>query len=239
MADTNIYSTSNVKALFDEMAETYGFVNLVSSFGFAERWRRQCVQQIEIIEDAQVCDLMSGMGETWPTIFESLGSQGKITAVDLSSVMCTKAKASPAYRQNDNVEVLEENVLENSLPDESFDYVISSFGLKTFSTEQLGLLSKEINRILKPGGQFSLVEISVPSNPILQWFYRFYLNFCIPIIGKLFLGNPDNYRMLWRYTEAFGDCRKTASILQTAGLQVQYLEFFFGCASGLYGYKRQ
>ena len=152
--------------------------------------------------------------------------------------MCQSKREPGVQAAYSNVDVLEENVLENSLTAQSADYVISSFGLKTFSKEQLSLLAKEISRILKPGGHFSFIEISVPSNAILRWFYGFYLNYCIPVIGKLFLGNPDNYRMLWRYTQAFGDCRDTASVLQNAGLHVEYRELFFGCASGLYmGYK--
>ena len=39
-----IYDAGSLRALFDEMSRTYGFVNFVSSFGFTRRWRRQCVE---------------------------------------------------------------------------------------------------------------------------------------------------------------------------------------------------
>ena len=66
----------------------------------------------------------------------------------------------------------------------------------------------------------------------------FYLKNIIPLIGKLLLGNPDNYKMLGIYTENFGDCRKMQTYLEGEGINVEYKSFFFGCASGLVGYKK-
>lgn len=42
-----------------------------------------------------------------------------------------------------------------SLPDGSLDTAVSSFGLKTFNAEQLGQLTAELARVLRPGGSFS------------------------------------------------------------------------------------
>ena len=55
----DIRSAESVRALFDEMARTYGVVNLVSSLGFAYFWRRSCVAAVRG-EAATVCDLMAG-----------------------------------------------------------------------------------------------------------------------------------------------------------------------------------
>jgi demethylmenaquinone methyltransferase/2-methoxy-6-polyprenyl-1,4-benzoquinol methylase len=65
----------------------------------------------------------------------------------------------------------------------------------------------------------------------------FYLRYIIPLIGRIFLGNPDNYRMLGIYTERFNNCSGMADALKHAGLEVEYRSFFFGCASGLRGRK--
>ena len=89
--------------------------------------------------------------------------------------------------------------LGTSIETESIDCVFPSFELKTFSLEQQEALACEINRILKPGGYVSFIEISVPKNKIFRWFYFIYLKVFIPIIGRLFLGNPDCYRMLGMY----------------------------------------
>lgn len=91
--------------------------------------------------------------------------------------------------------------------------------------------------VLRLGGVFSFVEISVPPARLLRLLYLFYLNRIIPWIGRLFLGNPANYRMLGVYTQAFGDCRHFAECLRHHGLEVSQVSYFFGCASGVRGSK--
>ena len=67
----------------------------------------------------------------------------------------------------------------------------------------------------------------------------FYLENIIPMIGRLFMGNPENYRMLNVYTEAFENCQSTATAFRAAGLETSVRIFFFGCATGLVGRKTE
>ena len=41
------------------------------------------------------------------------------------------------------------------------------------------------------------------SRRLLRWPYLFYIKHVIPWVGRAFLGNPQNYRMLGVYTEEF------------------------------------
>ena len=108
--------------------------------------------------------------------------------------------------------------------------MVSAFGLKTFSTDQQSIAARELHRILKPGGRFSLVEVSVPRASILRVPYLFYLKRVIPALGRIFLGNPDNYRLLGVYTQAFLPSQM-ARHLADAGLEVVRRPLFFGCAT--------
>ncbi|MGB7344139.1 MAG: class I SAM-dependent methyltransferase [Pirellulaceae bacterium] len=237
MADERIYESVFVQRLFDEMSATYGTVNMVSSFGFCRRWRRQCIDQIDIPVGSAVIDLMTGMGELCPGIARKVGAGGKVFAVDNSPVMCKIARQYEDGRLECTVQILESNALHSDVPDSSADVVISSFGLKTFSRKQIQLLATEVQRILKPNGSFSFIEISVPPAFWLRTPYLFYLTHLIPIIGRLFMGNPDNYRMLGVYTLAFDNCGSAVSSFRDAGLDVELRSFFFGCATGLRGRK--
>jgi len=134
--------------------------------------------------------------------------------------------------------LLNENVFKNSIKDNSVDTLISGFGLKTFDNEQLQDLAKEISRVLKPNGNFSLIDVSVPKNRILKVFYLFYLKSIIPILGKLFLGNSETYKMLGIYTIEFQNSRNVENIFKSQGFEVEYVSYFFGCASGIKGRKR-
>ena len=234
--DESLYEPEFVRRLFNEMAQTYGVVNLISSLGFSARWRKQCIHRIAIPPGATVVDFMTGMGELCPSLARRVGRDGIVRAIDISPEMCRRARVQ-ANRCPCTIEVLEADALLNTLPSASADVVVSSFGLKTFSNEQLGLLAKQTARLLKPGGQFSFLEISVPQNRWLRLPYMFYVKRLIPLIGKVMLGNPENYRMLGTYTEAFGNCEAFKRECDQSGLVVKEASYFFGCATGVFGHK--
>jgi demethylmenaquinone methyltransferase/2-methoxy-6-polyprenyl-1,4-benzoquinol methylase len=233
----DIYRPEFVRGLFDEMSGTYGLVNLIASLGFCVRWRRQCAGRVEIRPGETVFDLMSGMGELWPAVAARLGRSGRIRAVDFSPVMCERSRPAAGRLRGVDVEVREEDVLANAIPDGSADVVVSSFGLKTFTDEQRTRLAREVARILRPGGKFSFLEISVPPATLLRVPYLAYLRYLVPLIGRVLLGNPDNYRLLGVYTEGFRDCGGFVRQCADAGLRVRPQRFFFGCATGVAGEK--
>lgn len=231
----DIHSPAYVRDLFNRMSASYGLVNAVSSLGFAMRWRRQCVAKASISPGGVVHDWMTGMGECWPSIMDRLGADGRLVAVDLSPVMLVSARTRRQRWAGQKIDVVEGDVLSGELPAGSADVVVSAFGVKTFSAAQRAAFAAELKRVLKPGGSFSLVEISIPPNPALRVLYRFYIGRMIPLIGRLFLGDPETYRMLGVYTELFWNCLLLQRDLQAVGLEVQAHDYFFGCATGLSG----
>lgn len=238
MPREELYKTQFVRSLFNEMAKTYGIVNMISSLGFTCRWRRQCLDAIQIPQGSIVLDLMSGMGETCHDLAGKIGKEGNITTIDISHAMC-KYSLERHYSTVNGVPVniLEADALDCPLADNSFDVVVSVFGLKTFNEQQTTRLASEVCRMLKPGGTFSFLEISIPPSTLLRLPYALYLRFMIPILGYLLMGNPDNYRLLYVYTRAFGNCRKACTAFNAAGLVTQYRTYFFGCASVICGFK--
>ncbi len=235
----DIYDEKFVKKMFNRMSKTYGAANYISSFGFTERWRKQCINQIEWNSKIKLgFDLMSGMGETWNLINRETKTKHSIVGVDISPQMNKKAYEKINHYQSINISIREENILRNEIQANSSDYIVSTFGLKTFSNVQLKILAKEVNRILKVNGQFSFVEISKPRNVLLILPYMFYLKFIIPLIGKIFMGNSMDYRMLGIYCDRFKDCEKFKMYLESEGLEVKMVKYFFGCATGVKGKKR-
>jgi demethylmenaquinone methyltransferase/2-methoxy-6-polyprenyl-1,4-benzoquinol methylase len=212
-------------------------VNLVSSLGFCRRWRRQCVRAIPIRRGDRILDLMTGMGEIIPDAARRTGEEGEITAIDFSARMCREARRHTDDRVPCSVRVIEADVLAIELPPGSVDAVLSTFGLKTLSVAQLRILARRVSDVLATGGRLSLLEISVPRSRWLRIPYLFYLRRVIPLIGAMFLGNPENYRWLGVYTEAFGDCSDACRAFSEAGLEVEMASYFFGCATGIVGRK--
>ncbi len=180
---------------------------------------------------------MSGMGESWIEIQKRIDSHGRIIAVDISDEMNRKAGEHLKRLRNKNIELRQLNILENNIPSESADFVVSTFGLKTFNKEQQQTLAEELERILKPGGTFAFIEISEPNALVLKWIYMFYLKIIIPTIGKIFLGNSADYKMLGKYCERFKNSKFFHKCLLESNLKANYKNYFFGCASGVYGLK--
>ncbi len=231
-----LFEAPAIRDLFDEMVETYGRSSSIASLGLCRRWRAQCVAAACIRPGMTVCDLMTGTGEAWAAISQQLQGGGQIIAVDFSSGMLRRATQHTRHTSVD-ICLLQEDAFHTSIPAASIDCVVSTFGLKTCAPEQLIRLAHEIARILKPGGTCSLVEISVPASGWLRRPYLWYVNHVIPAIGRFFLGNPDNYRMLGRYTQEFGDCATMAKLMGQAGLDVQTVAYFGGCVTGIVGRK--
>jgi ubiquinone/menaquinone biosynthesis C-methylase UbiE len=215
------------------MASTYGHVNLLSSFGFTAVWRHQAVNGLPLRNAECVLDLMSGMGELWRSLAKTLPSSARVVGVDLSPEMTRRAPRSWHFP----VEIRVEDILTWETTSAFADVVVSSFGLKTFDRERQRQLAQVVADSLKNGACFSFIEVSVPPFRPLRWIYMFYLRRVIPVIGRILLGNPECYRMLWEYTEAFQNASHFASCLREAGLEAREVSFFFGCATGVRGTK--
>ena len=56
--------------------------------------------------------------------------------------------------------------------DGAFDRVTVAFGVRNFENREKAL--KEILRVLRPGGELVILELSVPSNPVMKWLYNLY-----------------------------------------------------------------
>jgi len=234
----SIYNPEYVKGLFNRMSSSYERMNYVTSFGFSIRWRTQFLEPFQTTTDKiEIIDLLTGMGETWGAV-KTKFPNAKLTALDFSTEMLKNAKTKSEKHFDNNVMLLQQDILKSELPSNYYDIVICAFGLKTFDTEQLQVLATETKRILKTGGQFSFIEVSKPTNKILKQFYSFYLGQIIPILGKVLLGNPTEYRMLWRYTDKFDNAKRAEEIFNNQGLTTKSNSYFYGCSTGFSGHKQ-
>jgi demethylmenaquinone methyltransferase/2-methoxy-6-polyprenyl-1,4-benzoquinol methylase len=236
-SEAGLYDPAYVRALFDEMSSSYERVNTLTSFGFSRRWRRQVVERLAPEPGAVVLDAMTGMGEGWRYLLPRIGSGGRIVALDASAGMLRGARRERDRLGAAAIEIVLGDALVTGLAAGSVDAVLCLFGLKTLSPDQQAWFAGEIARVLRPGGRLALVEVSTPPARALRAAYLLYLKQVIPALGRILLGNPDNYRMLGRYTERFGDAGRLVPVFAAAGLDVAGLSLFFGCATGIVGRK--
>ena len=234
----DIYDTGYVRDVFDRCSGKYIAFSTVCSMGFTEIWRRQCVQMLgDLPKGAVGYDLMAGTGEVWPHLLRAQPDIAEITAVDISSGMHKHAMERLHAMRAHKIAFIEDDVLESDLPENSADFVISTFGLKTFNPAQHERLAKLTAKILKPGGRFAFIEASDPKGWSLRPLYLFHLKTVLPMVEKTLLRGAQDFSMIGTYSTNFGNAEGFAAMLKKAGLLAVYREFFFGCATGVSGSK--
>jgi ubiquinone/menaquinone biosynthesis C-methylase UbiE len=235
----DIYDAEFVKGVFDRCSSRYIGYSTFFSFGFTERWRRQCVEALPPLQEAapRGYDLMAGTGEVWPHLLKRFPEIDAITAVDISSGMHKLAMERLHAHRAQKIDFVEANVLANELPADSADFVISTFGLKTFNPDQHARLAKLIAHCLKPGGSFSMIEASDPKGWWLRPLYLFHLKTVLPLVERILLKGAQDFAMIGTYSTNFGDASGLAAMLRAEGLEVEFKRFFFGCATAVSGRK--
>ncbi len=88
----NIYNSKYIQDLFDEMSSSYHFMNLITSFGFSEIWRRKTFNKIDLNGEKIVLDLFSGMGESLKYLSETKSKNKEIILLDFSKKMIQNLK---------------------------------------------------------------------------------------------------------------------------------------------------
>ena len=182
-------------------------------------------------------DLMAGTGEVWPHLLRRFPDIGAITAVDISSGMHRRAVERLHAHRAHKIAFIEDDVLASDLPDDSADFLVSTFGLKTFNREQHAKLARLVARCLKPGGVFCMIEASDPKGWWLRPLYLFHLKVVLPLVERTLLKGAQDFSMIGTYSTNFGDASAVADMLRAERLDVEFKRFFFGCATAVAGRK--
>ena len=189
--------------MFDRISGRYDLLNRVLSLGIDQRWRRRLVRTATKTD--AVLDLATGTGDQLQEFMRRRQVQYCV-GLDLSSGMLHHA----AQKLNDSPATLI-RASADSLPfaDNSFDVVSISFGIR--NVVKLDDALREMNRVLKPGGECLILEFGLPKSAIVRMGYLFYFRHVLPIIGGMISGDSKAYRYLnssvekFPYDQAFAD----------------------------------
>lgn len=237
-APPDIYDPAFVKQVFDRCSGKYIAFSYFCSMGFTERWRRQCVKALALGAEARIgYDLMASTGEVWPHLLAANPGIEQIVAIDISSGMHRRAVERLHAMRTDRIRFVEDDVLRSTLPDSSADFVISTFGLKTFDPQQHEQLAQLTARVLRPGGHFAYIEASDPKGWWLRPLYLLHLKVVLPLIERLFLRGAQDFAMIGTYSTNFGDAKGFVAMLRDQGLKAEFRKAFFGCATIACGSK--
>ena len=225
-----------IKSLFDNIAPDYDKLNHILSLNIDKGWRRKAVKEIaDSAKPLTVLDVACGTGDFTIEIARKAAEGSSIIGIDLSEGMMKvgreklKAAGIDATLEYGDCEAL-------TYPGSSFDRVSVGFGVRNFEHLEIGL--KEMYRVLKPGGKLVILELSVPSNPVIRWCYKLYFLKILPAIGGWGSGNRGAYKYLPASVLHFPAPDKFIPMLKEAGFgDVRHKAFTLGICRMYVGIK--
>ncbi|GGF07941.1 demethylmenaquinone methyltransferase / 2-methoxy-6-polyprenyl-1,4-benzoquinol methylase [Chishuiella changwenlii] len=208
---SDLNKKKQVEQMFDNISPKYDLLNRVLSMGIDIQWRKDVIKMVKASKAETILDIATGTGDL--AIMMGKNTSAKITGLDLSNGMLEvgrkKVKEANLENRIDMVQGDSENL---PFADQTFDCVTVSFGVRNFENLEKGLA--EINRVLKPGGTFIILEFSYPTAFPMKQLYTFYSKNILPAIGKLVSKDQSAYTYLPDSVRAFPHGEEMKNILK-------------------------
>ena len=231
--DTLISSEEN-REMFNSIAKNYDATNRAISWGMDRSWRRKTIHQLRPFKGGRYLDLGTGTGDL---VFEILRQSNEVfvDGVDPSEAMLRIAKEKAKRRGlTDEVSFFAADAMALPMPDKMYDGVVTGFCLRNIEFRVKALT--EVFRLLKPGGQFIVLEATYPIRPWVRWGYRRCIPW-VPRVGKLF-GGGTAYTYLVDSIEGFLTPDEVMKMLRSAGFsEIGHQALLFGTISIFSGIK--
>ena len=208
---------TQVANMFDNISNNYDELNRVITFGIDVKWRKQVVDIIKATNPETILDIATGTGDL--AIMESKNiPNAKITGLDISAGMLEVGKEKiKKLNLTDKIDMVLGDSENIPFEDNFFDAVTVSYGVRNFENLEKGL--KEINRVLKPGGTFVVLETSVPTKFPFKQGYQFHSKVILPLVGKLFSKDKIAYSYLSESANSFPYGSEFNAILNKVGFK--------------------
>ena len=222
-----------VVQMFNDIAPTYDKLNHLLSLNVDRSWRRKAVRRIMESQPQRLVDIACGTGDF--AIALAKAGIPEVIGVDISEGMLEVGRQKVAA-EGLQIELRVDDSEALSFADDSVDAVSVAFGVRNFEHLQQGL--DEMHRVIRPGGMVCVLELSVPSNPLLLWGYKLYFLHVLPFFGGLISGNREAYRYLPVSVLNFPKPEAFCAMLRQAGFQqVEARSFTFGLCRMFTGVK--
>ena len=221
----------HIGQLFDRIAGTYDGLNHGLSLNIDRLWRRKTVALMQ--PGQHVLDVAIGTADLTIEMFRQHKAE-QVTGIDLSDQMMAigqkKVEKLTANSQKPIAEFIHANAQAMPFEDASFDAVTCAFGCRNFSNLDEGL--REMYRVLKPGGQVTILEFSYPSNRLVRACYDIYFTRVLPLIGRIVSRDKTAYTYLNKSVKSFCWGEAFVQHLHDAGFSSEnFIPLTFGIAT--------
>ena len=186
------------KALFDDAASGYDTAESLTGLGSGAWYRREVLKRVGLKQGMTLLDVAAGTGLVTVPGVELVGPEGHVIALDPSPGMLAELRNKVA------VDTLEGYAEAIPLPDAQVDFISMGYALR-----HVGDIHKaftEYLRVLRPGGQVCIMEISRPRSRLLRGMLWFHISVLVPLLARL-TGRHADVKRLWVY---YGDTIEAA-----------------------------
>ena len=224
-----------VKAMFDNIAPSYDFLNHFFSLGIDRRWRKKAVALLQKEKPKFILDVATGTADF---AIESLALQpDSIKGIDISGQMLEAGrKKIKKLNQEKKIELLQGDSEKINFEDDFFDAATVGFGVRNFENPAKGL--SEIYRVLKKNGTLIVLEFSTPGKFPVKQLYHFYFRNILPLIGKIISKDHRAYTYLPESVKAFPSGKNFLILMDDSGfMNTKCIPLTFGIASIYIGKK--
>lgn len=207
--------TSQVEEMFDNIAPTYDKLNHRLSWDIDRGWRKKAIKQLAPYNPKTMLDIATGTGDFAILAAKMLKPQTLIGADISEGMMEIGRKKVEKEGLSDIIKFQKEDCLSLSYQDNTFDAITAAFGIRNFANLDKGL--REIYRVLKPGGNLSIVELTQPVSFPMHQLFHVYSHTVLPLYGRLISKDRSAYDYLTATIEAFPQGEQMVEILKSAG----------------------
>ena len=197
-----------VHRAFSSIAERYVLTNHVLSLGIDVAWRRKVAEIVAEVEPRLVLDVATGSGDLAATVAKR-NPGAKVIGADFCAPMLEQA------RKRGLEDLIVADGLALPFPEGTFDALTIGYGLRNMADWKAAL--REFARVLRPGGRLVVLDFSMPTRPLLQKPYRFYLHRVLPRMAGLLSGNREAYTYLGESIERFPSGTKMLDLIGSCG----------------------
>ena len=183
---------ARVGDLFARIAPRYDLINDLQSFGLHRWWKRRLIALAALQPGERALDLCCGTGDV---AFVLARRGADVVGLDFSAAMLgvaeQRAGAGRAPGAAEPPQFLLGDAQAIPFPNESFDIVTVSYGLRNLADWTVGL--REMLRVARPGGRLLVLDFGKPDNALWRGIYFAYLRVVVPLFGRLFCGDAQAY----------------------------------------------
>ena len=141
----------------------------------------------------------------------------QVTGVDFVREMIELGHVKVEKRGlSDRIRLFRGDALALPFREGSFDVAAIAFGIRNIPAKIAVL--QEMRRVVVPGGQVMVLEMTSPSSPLFKRIYHLYLNRILPRMASAFSRNPGAYYYLADSIKNFPAPQAFAKMMEKAGL---------------------